>query len=172
MTKGFDIQRLPRTSLQKGGPNSTKFKVVYPLFKKCIDKDKYENLSPEDLGTVHPWLRNAPRVKNKEFMLNFPYPSYFDYNERSTELRKLKDIDPPFFFFGDIIVMTFRMGFHIDDREWGSDIMPDEFIRVQKAHNVPKPLERDAKPYPAANKRRRLDVGKVSVAVDGELLYI
>lgn len=161
--KDFNVGRRVRLSPQKTSHNNHKIKVLHQLFKKCVDKDQYEELDKEDLDTVHPWLRNA--VKGRDFILNYPYPSYFDYDEHSRELRPLKEIEPPYFFIGDTVIMTFRVGFHILDREWGSDIMPDEFIRVSKASDSSQ--ARDAKPYPAANKRRRLEAGVISIPEKG-----
>lgn len=69
----------------------------------------------------------------KRLNLNVPFPSCVDFVERGPATSIL-DEDPPTFSRGDIVVMNFRLGFILGEKEWWPDILPDEFVRVERAN--------------------------------------
>lgn len=112
----------------------TCYQVKHRLFIRC-NPSQHQILTPEEHPDVHPWLLDASNnSKDKLLILNVPLPSYYEYRG-GNEIVNLFDSAPPNFCKGDIVIMTFRLGFYVTSRHWASEILPEEFIRVYKVHS-------------------------------------
>jgi len=80
------------------------------------------------LYKVHPWISRS-LVDNNTFIPNPDRPRYFENTEIG--LTALEASSTPYFQRGDIILMSFRVGF-LTGAVWNSEIIPMELIRVGK----------------------------------------
>lgn len=160
--QSFNIANKPRIKWQNGTSANGRYSISHRLLIPCTPSQHKKSLV-EDWSNIHPWLTAAAQ-STKTYMLNLPFPVYFDFCD-GKRLVELKNSDPPHFSKGDIVFFTFRLGFYVGDSDWRPEIFPDEFIRVEKDESIQQAARSTISQWPTGDIRRRLIPGKVSQTV-------
>ena len=119
----FNKARHPRCTWQNGDQeNMRRYVMTSRVF--IPHKGPQSSARPSD----HPWLQRAVQNSGGQYVVNPRKPAVYEWVDNS--LLDLAESDRPQFDPGDIIWMSFTVGFNIGNEEWWPDVIPIEFIRV------------------------------------------
>jgi len=76
---------------------------------------------------IHPWIVNGLR-EDKRFIPNPQRPAYLEYSQG--KMTALQDTNRPNFMRGDIVLVSFMLGFTVARDCWYPEMIPLEIIRV------------------------------------------
>lgn len=168
----FNMSKKPRVDYQSGpDEQSLNYQIKHRLFLTC-KQSEYCTLSQEKYPDVHPWLIDAVNNnKDKRLALNLPLPSHLEYRENN-QITLLSECQPSSLLKGDIVVITFRLGFYVGPRNWTPEIMPEEFIRVERVHNrLYGDIFTQTTNWPQADVKHRLAPGKIERPISSMLYH-
>lgn len=124
--KDFNPHKKERRQWQSGveGNDST-FILTSQIFCK---RTPYTRAKEAGIPyTLHPWIANATQ-KPKEYFPNPDRPAFFE--PESGELHDMKECTPPYPKLGDLVWFSFIVEFFIGPKNWITNFVPLEFIRV------------------------------------------
>uniref|UniRef100_A0A8H8CFA2 Uncharacterized protein n=1 Tax=Psilocybe cubensis TaxID=181762 RepID=A0A8H8CFA2_PSICU len=130
---GFNKGNRPRRPWQNGrsSTNRDKYIINTRVFANRSAFNTKEGGEYKVPYEVHPWLKEGiTRFPEAHQIPNPDRPKYFEFTEN--RISSLADSNEPTFKQGDIIWMTFKLGFVVTGGYWWPEIIPIEFVRVGK----------------------------------------
>lgn len=127
--RGFNRGKRPRRPWQNSDAMQVREKYIatcniFTRIKPYPSSAKREQVDYDQKG----WLTEAlERLGDSKWFMNDSKPKYYDYS--GSKLMQLFETNDPIYHRGDVILVTFRLGFTVRDT-WTSELMPFEFTRV------------------------------------------